>query len=349
MTNEIIERLVIGGENERMEILAHAEENAIGRNVAAFLNTDGGTLIIGVNDRGNVIGTDATETDVRRTISQRIAPRALFSVTAITMEEKPCLIVDVPPGSEFPYVFNDEIYVRSGSNLRRASIPELSAMIARRNAVPLRWERLPALGFELEDLDAGQIARTAREAQERNLYRWTTPENDFALLEQLSLAEAGMLRNSAVVLFGQRPQIRYPQVRIRIRMVRFASEERELLLANRLFEGNLFDLLNQTMEFLRASIPTVSLLPQEGLIRTDQPAYPLSVLREAMLNALVHRDYAAFDGSISLALFPGRMELWNPGSLPPGMTVAELKQGGIPALTIRISPMCFCCAVSSSG
>ncbi len=131
--------------------------------------------------------------------------------------------------------------------------------------------------------------------------------------------------NSAIVLFARQPARRYPQIRVRV--ARFASENPSDIVDHRAFEGHAFALLEQALTFLKAHLPVTATLPDDGLVRSDRLMYPPGALREALVNALMHRDYAAFDGGVAIRMYPDRVEFWNSGALPQGMTVATLRQG----------------------
>ena len=112
----------------------------------------------------------------------------------------------------------------------------------------------------------------------------------------------------------------------RIRMARFMSEANDDLADNRVGEGNLFVLLDAVDAFLKKHLRIQSKLPEQGYKRTDRPALPAKALREAILNALAHRDYAAYHGGIRIGIWDDRVEVWNSGSLPSEITVGDLKR-----------------------
>lgn len=323
-------QILSGEETERLELRSSGTTmDEIGRTVCAFLNAAGGTLVVGVGEDAvtGVQGAEARAEEVQRHLSHSLTPLAFFSVTVEEVDGKPCLVVDVPAGAEPPYLYKNEIMIRIGAQSRQASGQDISALILQRGRKPSRWERAPAPGTELGDLDQEEILRTAREMQERHFYQVQDRENPYRILEQLNLAENGLLMNSAVILFAKNPARRYPQTRVRVAY--FPSSDQEVFADNRVFEGNAFGLVEQIEGFLRMHVTIASRLPSTGVKRTDTPAYPWGALREAMMNALIHRDYAAYDGSVSIGMYPDRIEYWNPGSLPAGMSVQELPRGGV--------------------
>jgi len=144
------------------------------------------------------------------------------------------------------------------------------------------------------------------------------------VLRQLNLAGAGYILNSAVLLFGEEPQQRLPQTRVRA--VVFEKDKTGDFIDRRDFEGNLIALLDAVETFVKTHVPVAAKFIPGQMRREDKPAYPFSALREGVLNALMHRDYAAFTGGVAISIYPDRLEIWNSGRLPAGLTVADLKR-----------------------
>ena len=329
MIDSLLQPLIEQGESARTEfkhVIANLE--VVGRTVCAFLNSGGGTLLAGITDNGDVVGIENAQelaVRVRQDLSHYLSPQASYSVGVEEIAGKPCLIVDVPAGSQTPYVYQDDIFVRHGAQSVRAVSADIASLLQLRRLEPIRWERLPALGTDMEELDQEEIARTATLEQNND---WSASRQTISAddaLQLLNLTERGMPLNSAIVLFARHPARRYPQ--IRVRAARFASENPSDIVDHRTFEGHVFALLEQTLTFLKAHLPIAATLPNGGFIREDKLTYPSGALREALVNALMHRDYAAFDGGVAVRVYPDRIEFWNSGALPQGMTVATLRQG----------------------
>jgi ATP-dependent DNA helicase RecG len=328
MADPILEELIAAGESERTEFKSDVDLDRIGAAVTSFLNAGGGTLIVGIGDQGEILGVPQAEAAAQRVLQAlagRLSPGAAYSVSVEEIAGKPVIVIDVPPGEEAPYVYRGRITVRRGDQNRLATADEIARLILSRHDV--RWERQPALGAELEDLDQREIVSAAAEVAERRLYNWTAPDNALRVLEDLNLARDGVLLNGAVVLFAQAPARLYPQTRGRL--ARFTGEDRGEFLDNRVVEGHAFALERQILDFLRTHLPIISSPQAGGFQRHDAPAVPWNALREGLMNALVHRDYAAFDGGLSVSLYPDRIEIWNSGRLPDGLTVEDLKRGNI--------------------
>ncbi len=329
MIASILQPLIEQGENVRAEFKSAVENvEAVGETVSAFLNAGGGTLVAGVTASGAVRGIENAQEmagHIRQDLIQHLSPQASYSVGVEEIGGKPCIVVDVPPGSEPPYVYRDGIFVRRGTRSLRAAGADIAGLLQRRRQEPIRWERLSALSIAVEELDQNEIAHTVKQEQNN---RWQANRQDFSVedaLNALNLAERGMPLNSAIVLFARQPARLYPQIRVRV--ARFASDNPSEIIDHRTFEGHAFALLEQTLTFLQAHLPVASTLPGAELIRADKPLYPPGAIREALINALMHRDYATYDGGVAVRMYPDRIEFWNSGALPQGMTVETLRQG----------------------
>lgn len=115
-----------------------------------------------------------------------------------------------------------------------------------------------------------------------------------------------------------------------MRLARFAGTNRDEFLDNKQITGNAFKLLEEAFHFINRHLPIASTFDESNfavgnLERTDTPALPPEALREALVNAIAHRDYSFHGGAISLAIYDDRVEIWSDGNLPRGVSVAELE------------------------
>jgi ATP-dependent DNA helicase RecG len=116
----------------------------------------------------------------------------------------------------------------------------------------------------------------------------------------------------------------YPQCLLR--MARFRGTTKSEFEDNRQIRGNAFKLFEQAQRFLREHLPIASEVRPGAIEREDTPLYPMEALREALANALCHRDYGLQGGSIGVAIYDDRLEITNTGTLPPGITIEELTE-----------------------
>ncbi|HEV2148918.1 MAG TPA: ATP-binding protein [Longimicrobiaceae bacterium] len=145
-----------------------------------------------------------------------------------------------------------------------------------------------------------------------------------SLLVGLGLIEDGVLLNAAVALFAREERLLpyYPQCVLR--MARFRGRDRTEFEDNRQEMGNAFVLLQRAQRFLREHLPVAGRVVPNLFERIDDPLYPPVALREALANALCHRDYGVGGGSISIGIYDDRLEISSTGRLPFGLTPADL-------------------------
>lgn len=320
-----LKHVLDSGESDKVEFIrAPSKPDSIGRTVCAFLNARGGCLILGAAHDGQVAGIRKAQElvdRIERDLTLKISPKTAWSVNVDQVDGKDLIVLHIPEGAEKPYVYGDRVFVRREATTLVAKGPDITSLINQRNSRGTRWERQPALGYQVNDLDAREIRLTAMEIQESGLKRLENLRNPTSVLEQLNLLSHGMILNSAVALFGRNPTRRFPQMQVRVARFETQTSFSDI----KTFEGHTFSVMDKVQEHLRLHIPIHAELPKNGLKRSDTSAYPWAVIREALVNAIVHRDYAAFDGGLSVAIHDDRMEFWNSGCLPEGMTVEMLR------------------------
>ena len=322
MTEELLRR----GKSIHLEFVESPKAmDSVAQTVCAMLNGKGGTVLVGVDDQGQVIGgiSEHDAGNLRSFLYEQITPQVLFSVTLEDAGQGQVISVDVPAGADRPYVFKSTVLVRSGVRTHAADVETMRAIVEQRSREIERWERRTAISLEITEIDRELVNETVRRAQERRGYRFENARNVEAVLADLSLSRFGQLTNAADVLFGRRIALRHPQTRLRA--VRYETNRGDSLIDEKLYEGPAFFLLEEAMAFLKRNLSIRAEFRPGQLSRESLPEYPFNSLREGLVNALVHRDYASFSGGISVSIYPGRVEIWNSGHLPEGLTPSKLR------------------------
>ena len=293
-----------------------------------MLNGKGGTVFAGVDDNGRIIGVDdahGISEKLNKFLLERISPKALWSVSIDSDESgKSIVTVEVQAGKDRPYVFDGTIYVRYGSQTRRADHLTLQQIVQTQSVSAERWERRPSVNLEESDLDRNEIALTVREAHENYRFEFSYPDDMMDVLAKLAVCRAGIFAQAADVLFAKNPALRHSQTRIRATC--FSTDKGGDYIDNQVFQGPLVSVLKKVMGFITRNMSVISSFEQESLYRHDRTAYPIDALREGLVNAFAHRDYAHFSGGISVGMYPNRIEIWNSGRLPAGWKPADLKK-----------------------
>jgi ATP-dependent DNA helicase RecG len=142
------------------------------------------------------------------------------------------------------------------------------------------------------------------------------------ILKKLKLLVNDKLTNAAVILFCKNEPKQFMQSTIKL--ARFRGIDKKEFINTKMFTENAFDLYDKAMDFLHFSLPVSARIEQGNPIRIEEPAIPYSVLREAVTNALVHRDYSHAGGSIAIAIYDDRINISNTGALPKGVFLKQL-------------------------
>jgi len=286
--------------------------------LAAFANTCGGTLLIGVREDGEIVGAPTDDREIQRianliTSHLGIAP----SIRVVEMKGRKVLEIRVEP-SQKVIVYGGRYLRRVGSTNRDFPPEELARYFLERSG--RTWDSLPS-EWTLDEISPEALAQFSRLARHRLPH--VDPSNPEQMLQNLELLEGKQLRNATVLLFGKKPQRLFPQAQVRIGILRGSQ-----ILDSHDFKGTLWEQLEGAMERFRQVLKVrfdirVDETTLEGLQRREVWEYPLEALREALVNALIHRDYT-IPADIQVRIYEDRLEIWNAGELPPPLKPEDL-------------------------
>lgn len=329
MIPDLIRKQIRQGEGNGTEFKTDIRNlETIARTVCAFLNTLGGTVFCGVDDKGKLVGVEGAKDHVQEIhayLLESITPKALFTVNFDSEDGKTIVSIDVPEGKDRPYVFAGSVYVREGSTTRMADAEKLRDMVQSKSVAAERWERRPSMAMEESDLDQDEIRRTAQQAKESGRFAFASDANDIGVLQALAVYSAKGFTQAADVLFAKNPALRHPQTRVRV--TRFASDKGgDAYLDDRLLQGPLVKVFEQAFDILSQHVRWEARFLAGDVRRTDRPEYPFEALREGLVNAFAHRDYSGFSGGVTVGIYPNRIEIWNSGHFPEGLQPSDLKK-----------------------
>jgi ATP-dependent DNA helicase RecG len=223
------------------------------------------------------------------------------------------------------------IYLREGDLTRAATPEEIRDIILRRGIEPERWERRFSMADLETDLAPEEIRAAVDYADRVKRAFFRNPANLVMVLEDFSAAKYGRLTNGGDVLFTRNPAARLPQTRIRA-MSYNTDKAGEKFSDLKSFEGPLHAIFEEAYSFIVRNTPTVARFIKGNPKRQDAPLYPEDAVREALINALAHRDYTAPSGGVAIHVFPRRLEIWNSGPFPAGVTEETMRKGQISVL-----------------
>ena len=293
------------------------------KSLIAFANTAGGYLLIGISDDHQVVGVEQPLDEEERLTSilaDSIRPKLLPNIELITCQQKTLLVVEVFPSSLRPHYVQSEgiengVYVRLGSSNRKAD-PQLTSEL-QRSAAGIVFDEQPHPALSRSDLDL-QSAQTLFSDQHKL--------NDKALQTlRILTREQGRLvpTTGAILLFGKDREQHFPDAWVQCG--RFVGKDKSKIFDHIEIHTSLPESVEQIITFLQKHAMRGADFSE--LKRKDVWSIPLVILREAVVNALVHADYSQIGGPIRISFFDNRIEVENPGILLPGMTVEDMKQG----------------------
>ncbi len=326
MNLQELNELVARGESDQVEFKkTTGQRTEAMHTVCGMLNGLGGFILFGVTPDGKIVGQQvATSTleDVHNEL-RKIEPPAFPAVETIPLPNGQVVIAVQVPGGGGPFTYAGRPYRRNGPTTAAMPQQAYERMLLERMHGTSRWENQPAAGVSLDDLDHAEIIRTVEESIRRQRLEDPATRDITELLVGLGVICDGSILNAAAVLFGKPAmlQVRYPHCLLRL--ARFRGTDKSEFIDNRQEIGNAFDLYQRAQRFFRDHLPVAGRIVPGVFERIDEPLYPPDALREAIANAICHRDYG-IGGGISLAIYDDRLELSSTGVLHFGLTPADL-------------------------
>lgn len=327
--NDEVKKIILNGESETVEFKeSTAELQKAIETLSAFLNHKGGTIFFGITDKGKIIGqevSDSTLKKISNAVITHIEPKIFPNIFKQTIEDRTVLVMEIPEGLNKPYFAYGRAFKRVGTTNHQLSRNELEQVFLQYDQEKFRWDKRLCETAALNNISTDKVKRFVRAANEvRNLIM---DEHLLLseLLEKLELIDdQQQLTNACVALFAENPHRFYDT--IEIRCAHFKGLDKNMFLDNKVFTGDLFQLLEAAESFILSKISLRGEITEDALQRKERLEYPKRALREAIVNAVAHRDYADFRACVQISIFDDRIEIWNPGSLPVGWTVDDLKK-----------------------
>ena len=296
-------------ESERIEYKSQMLEDLY-KEVIAFANTDGGVIYIGIDNEGNLTGiddVDETYTRLTNGIRDAIAPDVTMFVRYVLQDNK-VIRIEVGEGSYKPYYLKAKgikptgVYVRQGASSVQASPDQIRRMIKESD------------GDNYEDsrsLDQDLTFSAAETAFQRYGVEFSIEK-----YRVLGITQNDIFTNLALLLSDQCLHT----TKIAVFKDEFCTEFRD----SKEFGGSVFKQFEDSVTYLALCNRTASTI--KGVVRTDKKDYPEEAIREALLNALVHRDYS-FSGSIIINVNDSKMEFISLGGLLSGLSTEDIRIG----------------------
>jgi len=297
------------------------------KTISAFANTKGGVIIVGVTDEKNLVGVPDIKTltsKVAAIIKARIEPAPTYELKAIHENGLDFLIIDVYEGTLTPYYYSAEgtrtAFIRNGDESIIAPEYVLKSLLFKgRN---LSFDSVPNT-CKFEDVSFTFLKATFLEREginlnlERDLLSFGLTTSD------KNLTNAGALFCDQHIIYQSRLFCTSWKNLTKGSIGEDALDDAE-------YDGNLLQLLNDGEKFIQHN----SKKPWGiyGMTRVEHPDYPYESVREALINALIHRDYLIDGSEIHIDIFPDRLEITSPGGMPDGTKIQERDLTNVPSV-----------------
>lgn len=317
---ELQERIVKGEDlhtdfKERFD-----SDRELAKDLVCFANTDGGQLIFGVAKDRRIVGVDDPDrlcAKVDDVAFQHCEPPITVIQEVLDASEKKVVVVNIPKGDQRPYRTNSGLfYIRRTSGCRQASREELLRLFQATES--LYYDETPLPRLTLADLDLDAIGRYLESTGQAEL-----KDHPERLLTNWGLLSKGYPTIAGVVLFGREPQRHLPFAQINA--ARFPGTDSSEEPSDRKdLTGRLLDVIDQAERFLDLHLMT----PHEirGFEPEPKPELPKEALREAIVNAVAHRDYTV-RGPVRLFILDDRVEIHTPGKPPNTVDEGAMRAG----------------------
>lgn len=292
------------------------------KTLIAFSNSAGGRLVMGVSDDKQIVGVDDPLSEEERLcnlIADNISPRLVPNIELVTVEAKTLLVVEVFPSNSRPHFLRKEgaetgVFVRPGSTNRQADRQLIDEL--RRGVEGISFDSLPMPQLSLDDLD---IAAIQADFPNKSI--------DETALQSLKILVRDQGRSvpsqGGILLYGKDRRFHFDDAWIQCG--RFIGNDKSDIFDHIDIHDPLPKAVDSIMLFLKKHAMRGADFSE--IRRKDIWSIPLNILREVVINALVHADYSHRGTPIRIAFFDDRIEVESPGFLLPGLTVEDMKRG----------------------
>ena len=304
---------------DRKSILV--EPKALAISLVAFANADGGTILVGVNDRGEVEGLAGQEEKVNELLrvpfdfcrpTVKVDFKQLGCVDRVGRPNK-VLMITVHQSQSVHANQADEVFYRVGDKSKRLTFDERMQLMYDKG--DRFYEDILVAGAGLTDLDLERVrAYAKRIGYSKSPLHYLRENHGFIRMEKA----VEQVSTAAILLFGKAPQQYFP--RARVRFIRYEGTDEKTganmnVIKDVSFEGTILETVQKAITFVSTQIKEHTYLGKGGLFVTDTQ-YPEFVRQEILVNAVAHRDYSIKGTDIQIKMFDDRLVVESPGTLP---------------------------------
>lgn len=285
--------------------------------ICGFANASGGKIIIGKNDLGKVVGLKGSKKLLEEIPNKTRDILGIIVDVNLHQTKEGDFIEIIVEDYPYPVNYKGQYHYRSGSTKQELKGAALDRFLLQKKGI--RWDGVPVPKVTIDDLknETFEIFRKKAIKAQRIDDDVLNDDNE-NLLENLKLLEDKYLKRAAILLFHPNPDKFVTGAYIKIGY--FESDD-ELKYQDEI-QGNIFEQLEKTTDLLFTKYIKSS-ISYEGLNRVEKYEYPKDAVREALLNAVSHKDYSG-GVPIQISVYPDKLIFWNEGQLPDDWTIEKL-------------------------
>lgn len=325
-----INSVIHNGETETVEFKKSiAEIDKLGKAICGQLNANGGFGFVGITDSGKVIGTEVTDATKKKITAFKdyFDPWPIIEIEYVQLPNttnQVIVFICKKSSEDGPYTFRGKPYLKTPSGVKAMPSEKYKKLLLEHVGLSKLWEALPSNHYSIDELDHDEIIKTFKVGiREGRIPEDEYTENVSEILTHFDLFHNDIINNAGMVLFAKKMPADYSQCFIR--MGRFVDDTMDEVIDSKQIRCNAFQLLNEATDFIKRHLPISSRYDPNQLERIDEMALPLLAIREAIINAICHRDYSTRAGDISLYIFNDCLEIHNIGHLYGGLTIEQLR------------------------
>ena len=285
--------------------------------ICGFANASGGKIIIGKNDLGKIVGLKGSKKLLEEIPNKTRDILGIIVDVNLHQTKEGDFIEIIVEDYPYPVNYKGQYHYRSGSTKQELKGAALDRFLLQKKGI--RWDGVPVPKVTIDDLknETFEIFRKKALKAQRIDDDVLNDDNE-NLLENLKLLENKYLKRAAILLFHPNPDKFVTGAYVKIGY--FESDD-ELKYQDEI-QGNIFEQLEKTIDLLFTKYIKSS-ISYEGLNRVEKYEYPKDAVREALLNAVSHKDYSG-GVPIQISVYPDKLIFWNEGQLPDDWTIEKL-------------------------
>ncbi|MBI5064595.1 putative DNA binding domain-containing protein [Candidatus Woesearchaeota archaeon] len=317
MDKDQLSEVIESGETQEVELKqAFHSSQDFSKLMCGFANTYGGMVIIGIGAKKEIIGIKDDIDQLQQKISaaaQAISPPVIPEIQVHTTEGRKIIAVIIQKAIDNTFhTFQGVVYVKVGSTLKKIEGNQLVEFLRSRQI--LCFDEISSDGT-MNDLDIEKIKDYFKVRGHDDFLKNNSVEN-FLVSSKLASKNGNLkIKNAALLFFAKEPAEFFPQ--IEIKLAQFDGIEPVKIISHQLIQSDPVNSIEKSLSFVKKNI-SKSIEITDKAKREEKFEYPIVVVREAIVNAIAHRDYFSKD-SIQIYLFSNRIEITSPGSLPIGL------------------------------